>query len=80
MGQAGMDTQFYYWVTVTFAAVVAGFVAGDRLTWGSPRRGRGSLSSGGYGPHDTVCHIWGPLADSWHGSRSVFLTLSADRL
>lgn len=33
MGQAGMDTQFYYWVTVTFAAVVAGFVAGDRLTW-----------------------------------------------
>ena len=25
------DTQFQYWITVTFAAVVAGFIAGDRL-------------------------------------------------
>ena len=33
LGQAAMDTQFYYWLTVTFAAVVAGFVAADRLTW-----------------------------------------------
>ena len=34
LGQAAMDTQFYFWVTVTFAAVVAGFVGGDKLTFG----------------------------------------------
>ena len=26
------DTQFQYWITITFAVVVAGFVAGERLT------------------------------------------------
>jgi hypothetical protein len=29
---ASMDAQFEYWVSVTFAVVVAGFAAGDRLT------------------------------------------------
>ena len=33
LGQAAMDTQFYFWVTVTFAAVVAGFVGGDKLAF-----------------------------------------------
>ena len=32
LAQSSMDTQFQYWITVTFAAVVAGFVAGERLT------------------------------------------------
>ena len=34
LGQSAMDTQFYFWVTVTFAAVVAGFVGGDKLAFG----------------------------------------------
>ena len=32
--QSGIDTQFQYWVSVTFAVVVASFVAGDRLSRG----------------------------------------------
>lgn len=32
MGQALIDTQFQYWMTITFAVVVAGFAAGDRLS------------------------------------------------
>jgi hypothetical protein len=32
LAQSAMDTQFQYWITVTFAAVVAGFIAGERLT------------------------------------------------
>lgn len=32
LAYASADTQFQYWVTITFAAVVAGFVAGERLT------------------------------------------------
>ncbi|MEE8094368.1 MAG: hypothetical protein V3T47_09030 [Gammaproteobacteria bacterium] len=27
-----MDTQFQYWISVTFAVVIAGFFAGNRLT------------------------------------------------
>ena len=30
--QALIDTQFQYWMSITFAVVVAGFVAGERLT------------------------------------------------
>ena len=30
--QAAADTQFQYWLTITFAVVVAGFVAGERLS------------------------------------------------
>lgn len=30
--QAAVETQFQYWVTVTFAAVVAGFAARDHLS------------------------------------------------
>ena len=30
--QALIDTQFQYWMSITFAVVVAGFVAGKRLT------------------------------------------------
>ncbi len=29
---ASMDTQFQYWISVTFAVVVASFVAGERLS------------------------------------------------
>jgi hypothetical protein len=32
LAYSSADTQFQYWVTITFAAVVAGFVAGERLT------------------------------------------------
>ena len=31
LAQATMDTQFQYWVTLTFAAVVAAFLAGEAL-------------------------------------------------
>ena len=30
--QALIDTQFQYWMSITFAVVVAGFIAGKRLT------------------------------------------------
>jgi hypothetical protein len=32
LSTATMDTQFQYWISVTFAVVIAGFVAGERLT------------------------------------------------
>ena len=32
LARSSMDTQFQFWVSITFAAVVAGFIAGDRLT------------------------------------------------
>ena len=32
LNQSVIDDQFQYWITVTFALVVAGFVAGDRLS------------------------------------------------
>jgi hypothetical protein len=34
LARSSMDTQFQYWISVTFAVVVAGFVAGDRLSQG----------------------------------------------
>lgn len=30
--RASIDLQFQFWLTITFAAIVAGFVAGDRLS------------------------------------------------
>ncbi len=32
LARSSMDTQFQFWVSITFAALVAGFIAGDRLT------------------------------------------------
>jgi hypothetical protein len=32
MAQSAMDTQFQYWITVTFGALAAAFVIGGRLT------------------------------------------------
>ena len=32
LAQGLIDTQFQYWITITFAMVVAGFAAGERLT------------------------------------------------
>lgn len=29
-----IDLQFQFWLTITFAVLAAGFVAGDRLRWG----------------------------------------------
>jgi hypothetical protein len=31
---AGIDGQFQYWITITFAVIVAGYVVGDRLKLG----------------------------------------------
>ena len=32
--RSSIDLQFQFWLTITFAVLVAGFVAGHRLRWG----------------------------------------------
>ena len=58
--QALIDTQFQYWMSITFAVVVAGFVAGERLEWVGQHRLRATLQRG-YPRSSVRRNEWGKL-------------------